>query len=483
MNTKLIGSALRRTVAALAALLATTLALMLLASPARADTVMVNNTADPGNGTCGQPYSCTLREAIDSASPGDTIKFASNVTGTITLGGTELVIDKNLKIEGPGAGKLTVSGNDSSRVFYVSSRVAQATIQNLNISGGKPISAGDGGGIENWGTLALTKSTVSGNSARYGGGINNRDTLTVTNSTISNNVASLEGGGIENYDSKLTLTNSTVSGNSANRQGGGINQGTDKFNSVGATILIENTTITRNTASSGSGSGLAGSGLTDNSPEVRNSIILGNTNTDVDFMWSTNTFESNGHNLIGNGNATEAFNKPGDRTGISTPKIGTLANNGGPTKTHALLRGSPAIDRGSGCPANDRRGVRRPQDGDRNGSYKCDIGAFELEGPPPDKAKPTISRLSPRPGAKTFDRTPTIRATIKDNRTNLRKGNIKLYVDGRRKTNFRYSTGTDRLSYTIRRLAYKRHSVRIVTKDAAGNTAAKSWRFTVKKKR
>jgi hypothetical protein len=61
------------------------------------------------------------------------------------------------------------------------------------------------------------------------------------------------------------------------------------------------------------------------------------------------------------------------------PRLAPLASNGGPTKTHALLAGSPAIDRGdnSGAPAADQRGVARPRDGDGDGTSVVDIGAFE----------------------------------------------------------------------------------------------------------
>ena len=586
MNTKLTGPATRRTVAALVALLATTLALVLLAGPARADTVTVRSTADPGDGACGQSNACTLREAIDSANSGDTIKFASNVTGTITLSGTQLEIDKDLKIEGPGTSELTISGDFSrnERVFYVNSGT-QVEIRGLTISEARAsgiINAGTltladstvsnnrnesgffptGGGIRNSGTLEIANSTISGNSVRRnGGGIYNSGTLTLTNSTVSENSGQLIGGGIYSITTdaseRTTIKNSTISGNSASYSGGGIH------NDSGLTV-VENATVTRNTAPSGRGGGVASFGDSETRTEVRSSIISANTGTDVDSP--TNSFRSNGYNLIGGGNATGAFVRTGDRTGVSAPKLGALANNGGPTKTHAPLKGSPAIDKSNVCPAEkDQRGVIRPQDGDANGSKVCDIGAFELEadttapnttitsGPSGsvktnratfrfrssevgsrfqcsldggryatcassktytrlsnkrhtlrvraidqagnvdqtpavrnwtvDRVKPSISRTSPRSGTATFNRTPTIRATIKDNRTNLKKGSIKLYVDGRRKTNFRYSTSTDRLSYTTGRLAYKRHSVKIVAEDAAGNTAAKSWRFTVKKKR
>ena len=90
----------------------------------------------------------------------------------------------------------------------------------------------------------------------------------------------------------------------------------------------------------------------------------------------------------GNSNATVAFNRTGDQLSAD-PKLGALADNGGPTRTHALLSGSPAMDAipqgTNGCGttfAEDQRGVDRPQDGDANGTAACDIGPFELEPPP-----------------------------------------------------------------------------------------------------
>lgn len=90
----------------------------------------------------------------------------------------------------------------------------------------------------------------------------------------------------------------------------------------------------------------------------------------------------------GNGNATGAFNQTGDQLSAD-PKLGALADNGGPTRTHALLSGSPAMDAipqgTNGCGttfAEDQRGVDRPQGGGANGTAACDIGPFELEPPP-----------------------------------------------------------------------------------------------------
>ncbi|MDQ3377035.1 MAG: hypothetical protein M3533_09075 [Actinomycetota bacterium] len=88
---------------------------------------------------------------------------------------------------------------------------------------------------------------------------------------------------------------------------------------------------------------------------------------------------SKGFNRIGDGNATAAFNKPGDQSLVMVPGLGPLASNGGPTQTHAVLKGSSAVDRGAagGCPKTDQRGIRRPQNGDGKGTSRCDVGAFE----------------------------------------------------------------------------------------------------------
>lgn len=97
--------------------------------------------------------------------------------------------------------------------------------------------------------------------------------------------------------------------------------------------------------------------------------------------------------------------------------------------------------------------------------------------PVADTTKPTVSAV--RPGSRTRDRTPAISATVRDDKTNLAKSNIQLYVDGRRKTTFAYNTATDRLVFTSGRLSYARHTVKVVARDAAGNAGTKIWRFTV----
>ncbi len=173
-------------------------------SPAMAP--LVTNTNDSGPGS--------LREAIASAASGDTINFSlSGCPCTITLTSGQLFINKNLTIQGLGANLLAVSGNNTSRVFGIDFG-STVTLDGLTIKDGDR-------GIVNFGTLTVSNSTVSNNSA-HNGGILSPGTLTVSNSTVSNNIAASEGGGIYNGVGRLIVSNSTVSNNLAGNRGGGI---------------------------------------------------------------------------------------------------------------------------------------------------------------------------------------------------------------------------------------------------------------------
>jgi hypothetical protein len=108
----------------------------------------------------------------------------------------------------------------------------------------------------------------------------------------------------------------------------------------------------------------------------------------VDFVVAgTNSFDSNGYYLIGDRNATgpanNAFNQSGDQSGMGDPKLGALSVNGGPTETHALLAGSPAIDKGKSDLTTDQRGEMRPFDdptiAPATGGDNSDIGSFEAQ--------------------------------------------------------------------------------------------------------
>jgi hypothetical protein len=361
------------------------LALILLAlssaMPARAATVTitVTNTNDSGAGS--------LRQAIADAAAGDTINFGLTYPATIVLTSGQLKINKNLTISGPGASHLTISGNDSSRVFNVNAGV-NVTISGVTIADGK-VTLGSGGGIFNGGALTVTdstlannnaesgagiyndnyaiatvtRSTFSGNSAKYGGGIFNNDygTLTVNSSTFSDNVApsgSTYGGGIDT-EGPATVTNSTFTGNRAT-YGGGIGV----FKSYG-NLTVVNCTFSNNSASQGSGLHKDGSAvMTIKNTIVANSAAGGN-------CFGTATAAST-NNLSTDASCTTGF------TQVTSLQLALGALTGAPAY-FPLNVGSVAMDAGTNtdCPATDQRGVARPQDGDGNGSAICDVGSFE----------------------------------------------------------------------------------------------------------
>ncbi|HEX4129272.1 MAG TPA: right-handed parallel beta-helix repeat-containing protein [Pirellulales bacterium] len=236
----------------------------------------------------------SLRDAItlannDSrAGVSDTITFAAGLNGnTITLSGEVLELGAGGAGSGTitidGAGQITVSGNNASGVFLVDTGVT-ATLNGLTITAGTGVVdfyAGGytgGGGIANAGTLTVSNSTVSGNSAEYGGGIDDYEgTLTVINSTISGNSATYIGGGISAESDNeyalytLTVTGSTLSGNSA-ADGGAIDTGGP------GQAVVSNSTVTNNTATTGAGGGVENDA---SNCEIDDTTVSGNTGTGV----------------------------------------------------------------------------------------------------------------------------------------------------------------------------------------------------------
>ena len=340
---------------------------------------IVNNNNDDGAGS--------LRFVIAHVCPGSTITFAPNVTGAINLTSGELLINKSVTINGPGANVLAIQrssagGTPAFRIFNVSPATVIASLSGLTIANGN--TTGNGGGIANAGTLTITASAISGNASAGGGSggggaIHNTGTLTVIRSTLSGNQASGQGGGVHNTGT-LNFTNSTISGNSAS---GGIFYGGGIF-SNGGMAAITNRTISGNTAYQGGGMTIFAGTV-----RAKNTIIAQNLASSSDKDVS-GALTSEGFNLIGN--STGAVITPAqfsDQIGpdgsLIDPMLGPLQNNGGPTLTHALFTGSPAIDKGhsSGLP-NDQRGVLRPVGSALvSGGDGGDIGAFEVAAPAP----------------------------------------------------------------------------------------------------
>jgi hypothetical protein len=338
----------------------------------------------------------SLRDAIAAAPAGETIDFS--VTGTINLNLSlgELVVDKDLTIAGPGADVLTIDAGDGAdgtfctfdgiRVFRIDdgndSNLVHVEISGLTLSGGDTAHDdfyGYGGAIFTAEDLLVTACSISNNAAGSGGGIHNwNGTLTVDSSTIAHN----RGSGIvsqtqtwsptEPLTSWTRIISSTISANSA-ATGGGV------FNYTGLT-QISFSTITANTAPNGSG--VATAGFTDTRTEFYSTIVAGNVHSDVDRVEGSepSSVASLGYNLIGTGNALDVFSPAThDLEGVD-PLLGLLTDNGGPTMTHALLPGSPAIGAGdpttvpgeNGVPDHDQRGAPY---GRAEGTI--DIGAYE----------------------------------------------------------------------------------------------------------
>jgi hypothetical protein len=222
----------------------------------------------------------SLRDAVAQANAhagADTIVFESGLTGTIALTGGELDITDDLTINGLGADRLNVSGNNTSRVFKVESGEA-VKISGLTIAGGHPDS-GSGGGIDNFGTLTVSDSVFSSNSVSVfvfssdsisfpdGGGLANESggTATLRGSTFIGNSASHFGGGLSNSGT-LTVSDSTFTGNSASFGGGLANE-------VRGTATVSGSTFTNNTARFGGGISNRGT------VTVTDSTFTGNTAT------------------------------------------------------------------------------------------------------------------------------------------------------------------------------------------------------------
>jgi parallel beta-helix repeat protein len=350
----------------------------------------------------------SLRWATANAAPGSTITFDASLQGTLRLT-DNLHIDKQISIHGPGAGRLTVFGDQNDEFGIAVSPTGSVTIAGLAFRSSVLYNAGtltlinstisdnkalmfpstdndnysgtdSGGGIFNapGGALTLIRSTVSGNWADNNGGgifISPGGELTLYNSTVSGNLADT-GGGILNDGGTLRVVNSTISDNRAERLGGGILNAT-----TGAQMELIFCTVYGN--SSGESGGGIWNGATNSASQLvmRNSLIAGNTSaTGPDIL---GPLTSQGYNLIQNTRDTTFAPSQlhgTDLLQVAPSALGIdplLKDNNGPTQTHALFPGSVAIDRipPSDCSiqdiSTDQRGVRRPQ------GVACDIGAYE----------------------------------------------------------------------------------------------------------
>jgi hypothetical protein len=387
----------------------------------------VTNTLDNGLGS--------LRQALidaNSLAGTDSIIFDTSVFNklqTITLASGNLLISDNVRVAGPGANLLTISGNNISQVIQLrGTKLLDVSISGLTITkGNSKYSAGGiaayscnltiqscvitsnkggagagclgyddlgsgipaglltvidsqvtnnaatyrGGGIWTHGGLVLQRSTISGNMSNdFGGGafVVSRG-LAMDSSIVASNRSNINGGGLYVTETSASVRNSIVSQNVAAQSGGGV-----AFVHVSANT-IQNTTISANSSGTGRGGGIF---APDGSLSVTNSIVSGNSNSQVSDVYFKGLVNA-AFSAIGTSAGMTTFNA--DSTTVAllglNPLLGPLANYGGPTLTMALLPGSPCIDAGSVIAGvtTDQRGYLRSY------SSAPDIGAYELQPP------------------------------------------------------------------------------------------------------
>ena len=289
-----------------------------------------NAAANGGGGIFVQAGTATVSEAVvagnsatGAAGSGGGIFVNSGASLSMTLG--------------------SITGNEANRagagveVAGGSLSLSQVTVDGNEIAQANP---GNGGGLHvgGAGSAAVSQSTFSGNTADEGAGlwVSGPGALDLDNSTVSGNEAAGVGGGV--YDdggADIALRSVTVVGNAAGTAGGGLAQ-----SSVAAprTYSFQNTLVGDNTAPTG--------------PDC------------------FGTFQSGGFNLIEDPSGCTINGDTASNVTGQDPAVGPLADNGGPTATHALLDGSPAIDAGSSAFDVDQRNQPR-------GDGQDDIGAFE----------------------------------------------------------------------------------------------------------
>jgi beta-glucanase (GH16 family) len=355
--------------------------------------LVVTNLDDGGLGS--------LREALALIADDGTVTFDPALAGgTLALTSGQLTIDSSVTVDASAAAPVTISGGGASRVLQVQAGTVVA-MNDLVIRDGA--GAPQGGGILNFGVLSLDRVVVTNNTENSagpadfqlgGGGIYNGDgaTLNLTDSTVSDNTAlNQPAGGIFGFlNSTINITNGTVSGNLSGDVAGGLRSlgnstivnstfsgntstawhGGGIFHTDGQ-LTVTNSTFTANVAPAGTASGiLVATFGTPANATLTNNVLEGNAGAFACAIegGGAATITSGGSNVISDSSCSPI----GSDLSNTDALLGLLADNGGPTLTHALLSGSPAIDAGNpaACPATDQRGVAR--------DAACDVGAFEF---------------------------------------------------------------------------------------------------------
>ena len=408
-------------------LVATVLAAFVLlasAASAEASTIAVNTTSDaaPTAGECsGNAGDCSLRQAVDAAQPGDTVQLPAGNYSLML--GTDVDVTKSLTIEGDTTSDTTINGsqNSGTNEYGETARILQVdypamvTIQNLTFTGGADerdarclngcdsVLDADGGGalFNNDAAVTLDDVAFTGNvsSAPIGGAVSTAyGTLTMNNVSFTNDSSGVAGA--------LFVRGGTVTGDGITFQDDRTTccEGGAAYLYGGATVTLENTTVVDSAGLDGTPAiangdaalALDNDTLSDNPSDIQtdtsatttaeNTIFgtegrpacepAGREDETNDGRTGTAITSDGGNNI--DQDSSCALTASSDFSNAN-PGLLPIADNGGPTLTEALIAGSPALGdpASSNCPAQDQRGVDRP-----DGS--CDIGAFEatLVGPP-----------------------------------------------------------------------------------------------------
>jgi parallel beta helix pectate lyase-like protein len=431
------------------------------AAPAAAQTYTVANTTDSGGANDG-----SLRGELAAANAHegpDTIEFAPGVSGTITISGTGLVVKDPVDIEGPGPGTVTVRQiSGGHRVFQVKlAHPGAVAIAGLTLAGGETTGPGGdieydaegepgsltvsncvvtegsaadyGGGISSFGApLTLRDSTVIENEADSGGGVwagGDETPFTIERSTIADNRSLTTAGGLNGEvegGGHDVIVDSTISGNISSNEGGGAFFSLGK----GTYLTVANSTVAENVGDDGAGGLEISPGGELQVATIEGSTIVGNHGGSllgeaggvqtfgavpqllVDTIVADNTGGyadvygpwAAAFSLIGDpagGKVSESV--PGSVLSLVEPRLGPLADNGGPTETMAPAPTSPVVNKGGGSLTTDQRGAPRPVIypgvalSGAPGANGADIGAVELAAPPGVGGSPP-PQLPPPPG-------------------------------------------------------------------------------------
>ncbi|HWL90104.1 MAG TPA: choice-of-anchor Q domain-containing protein [Actinomycetota bacterium] len=358
------------------------LIVFVVAAPAAfaAPLLTVDTFEDTFDGSCADG-DCSLRDAIVAVDDGGTIRVPSGFY-PLSLSGPggpeagDLDLARPVTIVGVGeTGSFLDASALGDRVFDVRADVA---VRALALLGGSQV--GTGGVVRAMtGTLDLTRTTIFGGRAKDGGAVAVGDgaTASIVRSWISSSRATGRGGAL--YVRGATLvTRSTISGNHATGGGGA-------FVALSVSLSIDDSALSRNVAVRGGGirangdvhffsSTIArneadvGGGLlmaSSSGSSASNSVFEGNQ-ASIRAPLCVRQLSSHGHNVADAKGC--GLTAPTDLAGVD-PRIGILRQNGGPTPSHALKIGSPAVGRGAGCNDTDQRGAPRSD---------CDSGSYEL---------------------------------------------------------------------------------------------------------